>query len=150
MSLIDIGRGLGEFVNILVHMNKYCTVTSVDVRDWDLWFDAVGRIERIYSNLFDLDFSHGNDIVTCFEVIEHLQPDRIPKTINMLRLLAKKKLFVSVPFMEPFPLSKAHFSRFEAGEMLALFPDARFTVLRKGEIGANVLAVVLYEIDFEN
>ena len=149
-SVLDIGSGLGEFVNIFSSTNPTVPIASVDVKDYALWFDRTGRVERIYKSIFDLGSDEVRDVVTCFEVIEHLPPERLDEAIRTLRSLAKRKLFVSVPFMEPLPLSKGHHSRFEDRDLLKLFPDAKFTIFSKGGKSPNkVLAWIMCEIDCE-
>ena len=132
VSVLDIGSGLGEFVNLFSGANPSVKIASVDVKDYALWFDRSGRVERIYKSIFELGEDEVRDVVTCFEVIEHLPPERVEEAVGILRSLAKRKLFVSVPFMEPFPLSKGHHSRFEDTNLLKLFPDAKFTIFGKG------------------
>jgi len=147
LSTIDIGSGLGEFVNLFAINNPNTSITSVDTRDWDKWFDATGRVERIYNSIFQLDSSDSRDVVTCFEVIEHLPPERVAEAVDILRNLAKKKLFVSVPFMEPLPLYKGHFTRFTEENLITLFPDAKFTVFGKSKKRSDkVHAWILCEI----
>lgn len=148
LDVLDVGSGLGEFVNLFKSTNPNVPIASVDVKDYALWFDFTGRIERIYKSIFDLGPDEARDVVTCFEVIEHLPPERVEEAVGILRSLAKRKLFVSVPFMEPLPLSTGHRSRFEDTNLLKLFPDAKFTIFGKGGKSANkVLAWILCEID---
>ncbi len=146
-SLLDIGSGHGEFVNLFAR-NSLSNVSSVDIKDYKLWFDTTGRTKRIYKSLFELSATDAHDIVTCFEVIEHLPPARLKEAISILKKLAKKKLFLSVPFMEPLPLYKGHFTRFDAALLEQLFPEARFTVFDKGEKN-RPLAWIMCEIDLK-
>jgi len=133
MSLIDIGSGLGEFVNLFACMNRDCAVASVDISDFDLWYDHSSHIERIYANVLDLGDEHIHDVVTCFQVLEHLKPELITEAISKLYSLARKKLYVSVPFKEPEPIYRGHYSRFEADDILAMFPGAKYTILEKNK-----------------
>jgi len=150
LPVLDIGSGLGEFVNLFAIGNPTTPIASVDLKDYDLWFDASGRIERIYKSIFYLSSNEARDVVTCFEVIEHLPPARLAEAVVILRSLAKQKLFVSVPFMEPLPLYKGHFTRFDTELLEKLFPDARFTIFGKGGRSANkVLAWIMCEIDIK-
>ena len=149
-SVLDIGSELGEFVNVFTSTNPTVPFSSVDVKDYALWFDHTGRVERIYKSIFNLGRDEVRDVVTCMEVIEHLPPERLDEAIRNLRSLAKRKLFVSVPFMEPLPLSKGHYSRFEDKDLLKLFPDAKFSIFGKGGKSPNkVLAWIMCEIDCE-
>jgi glycosyltransferase involved in cell wall biosynthesis/polysaccharide pyruvyl transferase WcaK-like protein len=148
LSTIDIGSGLGEFINLFAINNEGTPIASVDTRDWDKYFDHTGRIQRIYKNIFDLGDEEVTDVVTCFEVIEHLPPERVAEAVSILRKLARKKLFISVPFLEPLPLYKGHFTRFTETNLLELMPDAQFTVFAKGTTNKQkVHAWILAEID---
>jgi SAM-dependent methyltransferase len=150
LNVLDIGSGLGEFVNLYSSISPNVQITSIDVKDYALWFNHTGRIERIYKSIFDLGSHEERDVVTCFEVIEHLPTDRVKEAVSILRSLAKRKLFVSVPFMEPMPLSTGHRSRFEEKNLQDLFPDAKFTIFAKGGKSVNkVLAWIMCEIDCE-
>ena len=147
-SIIDIGSGLGEFVNLLALNNLNADITSVDLKDYDLWHDFSSKIKRVYKDIFSLNESHKREVVTCFEVIEHLPPKKIEEAINILRNIAQKKLFISVPFMEPLPLFRGHFTRFTEANLLKLLPDAKFTVFdRNTSDTKNVLSWILAEID---
>ena len=148
-SILDIGSGLGEFVNLIAMHNPKVDITSVDTKDYDLWFDSTGRINRIYENIFNLGVEHERDVVTCFEVIEHLPPERLAEAVEKLRSLARKKLYVSMPFMEGPPLYHGHFTRFTAENILELFPDAIFTVFGKNDtVDDKVCAWILCEVIF--
>lgn len=147
-NVLDIGSGLGEFVNLFSSTNPNVPIASVDVKDYSLWFDRTGRVERIYKSIFDLGPDEVRDVVTCFEVIEHLPPEKLVEAVEKLRSLARRKLFVSVPFMEPLPLYKGHFTRFDDTNLLSLFPDAKFTIFGKGGKNKNkVHAWIMCEID---
>ncbi len=145
-SLLDVGSGLGEFVNLAAMAQRHARITSVDLKDWDLWFDHTRRLNRIYRSVLELDESLSHDVVTCFEVIEHLQPDQLETAVAKLRSVARQKLYISVPFMEPLPLYRGHFTRFDAVNLGRLFPDARFTIFGKGAKD-KVMAWILCEID---
>jgi glycosyltransferase involved in cell wall biosynthesis/2-polyprenyl-3-methyl-5-hydroxy-6-metoxy-1,4-benzoquinol methylase len=147
-SLLDVGSGLGEFINLIARSGQHGRLTSVDVRDWDLWFDATGNLHRLQRDFFDLDASCASDVVTCFEVIEHLPTERVADAVELLRSLARKKLYVSVPFMEAPPLYRGHLTRFDESNLLALFPEAKFTVYGRSS-GKEVRAWVMCEIDLE-
>ena len=149
-AVMDIGSGLGEFVNLLSKKNKTASIVSVDVKDYALWFAGSDRIERVYKSIFDLTAAHECEVVTCFEVIEHLPADRLIEAIGILRSLAKKKLYISVPFMEPIPIYKGHFSRFEGEDIKSLFPEGKYTILGKGgKQKDKVLAWIIVEIDMD-
>ncbi len=145
-SLLDIGSGLGEFVNLCQQRRPDRHITSVDTRNWDLWIDASGRLERVMGSLPALDDALARDTVTCFEVIEHLPPEHLADAVATLRRLARRRLFISVPFMESLPLHKGHLNRFDVDQLLLHFPDGRFTVLGKGGRADTVVAWILCEL----
>lgn len=145
-ALLDVGSGLGEFVNLVARRGRHGPVTSVDRKDYDLWMDDTGTLQRIHRDLFELDDSCAREVVTCFEVIEHLPPERVAEAVALLRRLARRKLYVSVPFMEGPPLYKGHFTRFDHANLGALFPDARFTVFGRSDKD-EVHAWILCDID---
>jgi SAM-dependent methyltransferase len=145
-SLLDVGSGLGEFINLVARRATHGELTSVDVRDWDLWFDATGRLKRIKRDFFALDASCARDVVTCFEVIEHLPTERVAEAVRLLRSLARQRLYVSVPFMEGLPMHRGHRTRFDATNLGELFADAQLTVYGKGN-GSEVRAWIMCEVD---
>jgi 2-polyprenyl-3-methyl-5-hydroxy-6-metoxy-1,4-benzoquinol methylase len=148
LSLLDIGSGLGEFVNLFAGVNSDCPVSSVDIADFDLWFDHCGRVQRIYSDVLDLGGEHKRDVVSCFQVLEHVRKEHLSEVISKLFFLARKKLYVSVPFMEPVPIYRGHFSRFEAADIMRLFPDAKYTMIEKSRTNGHPAWMwILCEID---
>ena len=46
-----------------------------------------------------------------------------------LRRVCRGQLIMSLPFCEPEPLSKTHLRRFEAADILELFPNSSYTLL---------------------
>jgi glycosyltransferase involved in cell wall biosynthesis len=148
--LLDIGSGLGEFVNLFCQTNTATPLSSVDLKDYDLWMDATGRINRIYKSLLDLEPDEAHEVVTCFEVIEHLPTKSVEAAVAKLRSLAKRRLYVSVPFMEPLPLYRGHRTRFDPELITALFPDARLTIFDKGtRVFDKMTAWILCEVRFD-
>jgi hypothetical protein len=145
-SLLDIGSGLGEFINMVACRMTHKHIVSVDVKNWWGWFDAFGRIKRVYRDIFMLGDELSSDVVTCFEVLEHLPPERLEEAIGILRSLARRKLYVSVPFMEKYPLSRGHHSVFDEELIMKYFPEAAFTVLRQLE-KSRMPAWIFCEID---
>lgn len=146
VSIVDIGSGLGEFVNMIAASSKFSSVTSVDVKDYSLWNDFSGRVNRKYVNIFSLKPDFQSEVVTCFEVIEHLPPEKVNEAVNILRRAATRKLYISVPFKEPLPLYRGHFTRFDEEKITSLFPDAKLTIYGKSEKNNNILAWILCDI----
>ena len=148
MPILDIGSGLGEFANLYSIKNQNSKLTSVDIKDYDLYFDFAGRRDRIYKNIFELGVDEKCVVVTCFEVIEHLPPHRLPEVMDILRALAKRKLFVSVPFKEPLPLYPGHYTRFTESNLSQIMPVAKFTIFAKDlKNSSKIYAWILAEIN---
>jgi glycosyltransferase involved in cell wall biosynthesis/polysaccharide pyruvyl transferase WcaK-like protein/SAM-dependent methyltransferase len=144
-SLLDVGSGLGEFINLVALRGTHAHLTSMDIKTYDLWFDATGTIERMRRSIAELDASCRRDVVTCFEVIEHLPQDQLADAIDRLRATALRSLYVSVPFLESLPLHPGHRTRFDEERLSACFPDATFTVFGKGGT-SKPLAWIMMEI----
>jgi SAM-dependent methyltransferase len=71
------------------------------------------------------------DVVTCMEVLEHVPQDVLHLGIAELRRVCRGQLIITVPYREPEPISKTHVRRFEDEDLLTLFPDAHFSILRR-------------------
>jgi glycosyltransferase involved in cell wall biosynthesis/2-polyprenyl-3-methyl-5-hydroxy-6-metoxy-1,4-benzoquinol methylase len=148
LELQDIGSGLGEFLNLLSLKNKKIEIDSIDLKDWDLWFDFDKRFNRYYKNIFDLDLNNKREITTCFEVIEHLPTHQIQNAVEILRGITKKKLFISVPFLEKLPLYKSHFTRFDEKKIIQLFPDGEYRIISQNPSNKKYVdAWILIEIN---
>lgn len=144
-SLLDIGSGLGEFINLVALRGTHAHLTAMDIKTYDLWFDVTGTIERMRRSIAELDASCQRDIVTCFEVVEHLPQDQLTDAIDRLRATALRSLYVSVPFLEGPPLHPGHRTRFDEERLRACFPDAAFTILGKGGT-SKPIAWIMIEI----
>lgn len=91
-SILDIGCGRGDFLNSL--SDKY-EKFGIDICKEPLRHvksdSAVGSIDSIPFG--DRSF----DMVTCFEVLEHLSWDIFPKAISELERISRKYIALSVP-----------------------------------------------------
>ena len=106
------------------------------------------RFNRYYKNIFDLDLNNKREITTCFEVIEHLPTHQIQNAVEILRGITKKKLFISVPFLEKLPLYKGHFTRFDEKKIIQLFPDGEYRIISKNPSNKKYVdAWILIEIN---
>jgi hypothetical protein len=136
-SLLDVGVGLGQFVNAMAARGRIDRVVGVDIKPH-------GKFARLHDG-FHMDYvSVGNlpyadrefDVVTCMETIEHLPDAIFERGVAHLRRVCKKQLIVTVPFREE-TLSKGHLRRFDFDDLQRLFPGGTITILRrKGKKGA--------------
>jgi hypothetical protein len=64
-------------------------------------------------------------------MLEHLSPEVFVAGLAELRRVCRGQLIMSLPFCESEPLSKTHLRRFEAADILELFPNASYTLLHR-------------------
>ena len=87
-------------------------------------------MSKLDGNIANLQFEDDSfDVVTCMEVLEHIPPEVFVAGLAELRRVCRGQLIMSVPFCEPEPLSKTHVRRFEAPDILEIFPNATYTLL---------------------
>ena len=129
-KILDIGPGVGEFVNALAVSGDYESVNCIDVRNYGVYRDLTGRINRRMIDLFDLPDNETYEVVTCFEVLEHLPEAQVPKAVEKIRKISTRMFAVSMPLKE-WPLSKYHFTSFDESLLESLFPDGEIFVLVK-------------------
>jgi len=96
-SILDVGCGSGFFVNSLICMlpKRFTRVVGLDLSPEAL---KHVRIEKIRGTITELPFDDESfDLVTCFEVLEHLRQPDFEKGISELQRVSKKYILVSVP-----------------------------------------------------
>lgn len=117
-SLIDVGPGYCIFTDLYTLKYPNCSLKTVDiVKNRHSNIKNSLTINYCANILDDKEFYKyesilKSEIVTCFEVIEHLDYKVIPKFISRLKKLSQKKLYISVPLMEGPPIYKGHYNRF--------------------------------------
>ncbi len=133
-SLLDVGIGNGAFLNLVMSLDRFQNIVGLDKkqhRSFTKLFES--RLYQItYASVTNLPFSDGSfDVVTCMEVLEHLNRRSFVAALNELRRVARDLLVVTVPYAEPHPLGAGHKLRFTASDLLSLFPAADFALLRR-------------------
>lgn len=131
-SVLDVGSNRGQFPNMLAESRQYRRIVSIDVKlnpnFLPLHSDA---IERLQMSVADQQFADKSfDVVTCFEVLEHLEPEVLLAGLRELRRVCKRQLLLSVPYAEPPPIFRGHRRRFVDADFEELFPKAKLTLLR--------------------
>jgi SAM-dependent methyltransferase len=129
-SIIDVGAGAGQLVNMLALSGQYDRVVSLDRVRNDHWCLLDERIEEQRGDISQLDHPDGAfDVVICAEVLEHLPDGVFEAALSELRRICRGQLLMTVPYREPEPLYHSHLRRFEDEDIEHLFPDAHITLL---------------------
>ncbi|PCI54153.1 MAG: hypothetical protein COB36_10705 [Alphaproteobacteria bacterium] len=99
---LDVGCGRGEMVDFAESIGlKSQGVEAVDY--------LADRANIIHGFAWDLRFDNNSvDLVTMFDVIEHVLPEDTERTLNELKRVAKKQLFITA----------ANYSSFHDGQEL--------------------------------
>ena len=91
-SILDVGCWRGEFLNSLPDTYQK---TGVDIVN-----EALKNVKckTICCSIEELPFPSGSiDLVTCFEVLEHLPSDIFSKSVSEIERISRKYIAVSVP-----------------------------------------------------
>ncbi len=83
-KILNIGSGQGVFENLLILNNKNVKFRTIDIKNYELYFDLSTNIEKKVKNIFQLSDEDRSEIITCFEVLEHLQPEKLQCTIDLI------------------------------------------------------------------
>jgi SAM-dependent methyltransferase len=129
-DLLDVGVGAGQFLNMLARSGKFGSVVGIDKARFTKYTEFEPNMSKSDGDIANLQFEDDSfDVVTCMEVLEHIPPEVFVAGLAELRRVCRGQLIMSVPFCEPEPISKTHMRRFEAADILELFPDAGYTLL---------------------
>jgi SAM-dependent methyltransferase len=130
-SVLDVGVGSGQLVNALAFGNEFDRVCGIDVKQHSKFirFDA---FELQTMSVTAMSFEEGEfDAVLCMEVLEHLEPEQLGRSLAELRRVAARHLLMTVPYDEPLPLPSYHKTHFDDEKLTELFPTASFSLLHK-------------------
>jgi len=130
-SLLDVGIGVGQFVNALASRGTFERIVGVDVQRHSLFITLHDGFETEYVSIESLPYEDGEfDVVTCMETIEHLPDAIFSAGVEQLRRVCKRQLIVTVPFREEV-LGTGHMRRFDFDDIERLFPASAVTLFRK-------------------
>lgn len=97
-SLLDVGCGPG----VLLHQARQ-KLDIPQLFGTDLGWRGLQNARQpvLRSSIYQLPFADASvDLVTCCEVVEHLDPDSVPAAITELSRVARKSVIVTVPHAE--------------------------------------------------
>jgi len=148
-SLLDIGTSDGCFTNLVSELNLFDRIVSVDEKRHSKLQILSEKIKFEKVKFQNLNFKTDEfETVVCMEVLEHLGLHRNKEeqlwlgwdlsefyvVLNEARRIASKRLLLTVPFEETFPIYKhdqatGHKQIFQPNKLVSLFPTAKFVRL---------------------
>lgn len=132
-SVLDIGIGNGAFLNLLMSLNRFQTILGLDIRRHSKFITVFeSRLYQIiYASVTNLPLANKCiDVVTCMELLEHLDKESFLAALTELRRVGRF-LVVTVPYNEPEPRPSYHKLRFTDGDLLTYFPHGEFILLKR-------------------
>jgi len=142
--VLDIGIHSGAFLNLLITLNRFQRILGIDIRrhpNLTMLFDS--QLYQIMSaSVTNLPFADKSiDVVTCMEVLEHLDKQSFLAALHELRRVVNRLLVITVPYNEPEPLYRGHKLKFTDSDLLAYFPHGEFILLKKST-GIDWIAIM--------
>lgn len=98
-SIIDVGCGNGDITN---HFSEKIRVLGVDLSEEALKHVTKDKIRCSCDDISPVE-NRSFDMVFSSELIEHLPSGVLEKTFEEFRRIARKYIFISVPFREQLP-----------------------------------------------
>ena len=163
-NILDLGCSAGTFIGHFLCRLKLKRLAGVDVDEGSIELAsskyAMANVEFFKGNIFEQNFSDGSfDVVTCLEMLEHLDEDEVLSTLRKTNdlLSASGCLIVTTPdydshwrFIEVLldllsrqNYNKQHINRFNKKKLTILLNKAGFLIKTCSNIlgGALILCV---------
>jgi 2-polyprenyl-3-methyl-5-hydroxy-6-metoxy-1,4-benzoquinol methylase len=137
-SVLDIGIGNGAFLNLLMSLNRFQRILGIDIRRHPKFtMLSESRLYQIvYASVTNLPFADKCiDVVTCMEVLEHLDRQSFTAALPELRRVSRF-LLVTVPYNEPESRPSFHKLSFTDSDLMTYFPHGEFILLKKSAVDA--------------
>lgn len=139
---LDVGPGKGHLLRYLLDSRPGKDIHGCDVT---FRYGVRGRAAEATlstGSVLDLPYEDNSfDVVTCLEVIEHLEQEMTQTALSELRRVCRGTLMITVPFEEGLPISRYHYQRFTAERLLGLSPNGQLEVIRKNKAAGWALLV---------
>lgn len=74
------------------------------------------------------------DVIISIQALEHLSEKKLLLLLDKMRVTARKKLLLLVPYMQGIPLPAEHKQQFSENKMAKIFPNATFSILLKNPV----------------
>ncbi len=142
--LLDVGCQHGHFLNLAGASHKFNNIIGVDVKRYKRFLILPGTcsLQFVEASVAKLPFREGGvDVVTCMEVLEHLDKEVFVTALSELRRVVNRLLIITVPYNQPEPLPSFHKLRFTDSDLLTYFPHGEFVLLKRQK-GPSWMAVV--------
>ena len=142
-SVLDIGISNGAFLNLLISINRFQRILGIDIIRHPQFTRLFGShlYQIMYASVIHLPFADKSiDVVTCMEVLEHLDRQSFLAALHELRRVSRF-LIATVPYNEPEPLPSYHKQRFTDNDLLTHFPHGDFILLKKSA-GTSWIVIV--------
>lgn len=131
-SVLDVGVGPGALLNYLHMSGRHEQVTGIDIRRYSKLVLMDNAIDFRIMDAAKLDFNaDAFDVVVCMEVLEHMPTETMMRAIAELKRVSRRRLIVSVPYLEPEPLPPYHLQRFDEDRIRNTFAGADVTLLKR-------------------
>ena len=115
-------------------LNRFQRILGVDIRrhsKFTMLFESQ-LYQIMYASVTNLPFANKSiDVVTCTEVLGHLDKKSFLAALQELRRVANRLLLVTVPYNEPEPIYRGHKMRFTDSDLLTYFPHGEVSILEK-------------------
>ena len=133
-SVLDIGIHSGVFLNLLIALGKFQMIMGIDIMRHPNFTMLSDRqlYQIMYASVANLPFADKSvDVVTCMEVLEHLDKQSFLAALRELRRVVGRLLIITIPYNEPEPLYRGHKCRFTDSDLSTYFPRGEFALLKK-------------------
>ena len=124
-----MGVGAGQFLHAMSKSDRnFKSIKGLDISKHSKFISDNDDLEMIYASIGDIPLKDNSvDIVTCLEVIEHLDSKLMLKGVKELRRVAKSRMILTVPYCEKEPLPRFHKQRYTLTRIKRIFPKAKIT-----------------------